>query len=103
MQNKVAILGARYGDLGVEERMLRPLKVKIAEARGQSEEDIVAISRGAQVILCGGAPKVTTAVIRQLPDLKAVVRYGIGVDTVASEVGRTEYAPAIVRSRAFWL
>ncbi|HXV81985.1 MAG TPA: C-terminal binding protein, partial [Candidatus Binatia bacterium] len=79
----MAILGARYGDLGVEERMLRPLGVKIVEARGQSEQDIVAISRGAKVILCGGAPKVTTAVIRQLPDLKAVVRYGIGVDTVA--------------------
>jgi hypothetical protein len=26
-----------------------------------------------------------------------------GAETVASGVGRTEYAPAMVRSRAFWL
>lgn len=82
-QSKVAILGARYGDLVVEERMLKRLRVEIAEGKGHDEEDIVAVSQGAQVILCGGAPKITTAVIRRLPELKAVVRYGIGVDTVA--------------------
>ena len=81
--SKVAILGARYGDLRIEERMLRRLGVEITEGKGHDEEDIVAVSQGAQVILCGGAPKITTEVIRRLLDLKAVVRYGIGVDTVA--------------------
>jgi hypothetical protein len=29
--------------------------------------------------------------------------HSIGAETDASGVGRTEYAPAMVRSRAFWL
>ena len=81
-QKKVAILGARYGDLVVEQRALRPLGVALSESAGTTEEEIIAASEGAQVILCGGAPKITAAVIRRLPELKAVVRYGIGVDTV---------------------
>jgi D-3-phosphoglycerate dehydrogenase len=79
---KVAVLGARYGDLSVERRALAPLGVDLSESAGRTEEEIIAASEGAEVILCGGAPKITAAVIRQLPELKAVVRYGIGVDTV---------------------
>lgn len=79
---KVAILGTRYGDLAIERRMLGPLGVQLAEAPGQSEIEIVTAAAGAQVILCGGAPKITAAVIRQLPGIKAIIRAGIGVDTV---------------------
>jgi D-3-phosphoglycerate dehydrogenase / 2-oxoglutarate reductase len=79
---KVAILGARYGDLSVERRALAPLGVDLSESAGRTEEEIIAASEGAEVILCGGAPKITAAVIRRLPELRAVVRYGIGVDTV---------------------
>ena len=79
---KVAIVGARYGDLTVERRALAPLGVDLFESAGATEGEIIAASMDAEVILCGGAPKITAAVIRRLPDLKAVVRYGIGVDTV---------------------
>ena len=79
---KVAVLGARYGDLSVERRALAPLGVDLSESAGRTEEEIIAASEGAEVILCGGAPKITAAVIRRLPELRAVVRYGIGVDTV---------------------
>jgi D-3-phosphoglycerate dehydrogenase / 2-oxoglutarate reductase len=81
-RKKVAILGARYGDLIVERRALGPLGVDLSESSGSTEDEIIAASEGAQVILCGGAPKINAAVIRRLPELKAVVRYGIGVDTV---------------------
>ncbi|HEY7220322.1 MAG TPA: C-terminal binding protein [Candidatus Binatia bacterium] len=82
MRKKVAVLGARYGDLIIERRALGPLGVDLSESSGTTEDEIVAASEGAQVILCGGAPKINAAVIRRLPELKAVVRYGIGVDTV---------------------
>jgi D-3-phosphoglycerate dehydrogenase len=78
----VAILGTRYGNLAIEERMLRPLGVQLVESPGQSEAEIVRAAAGAQVIVCGGAPKITAAVIRQLPRLKAIIRSGIGVDTI---------------------
>ena len=81
-RKKVAVLGARYGDLVVERRALGPLGIDLSEARGTTEDEIIAASAGAQVILCGGAPKISAVVIRRLPELKAVVRYGIGVDTV---------------------
>jgi D-3-phosphoglycerate dehydrogenase len=81
-RKKVAVLGARYGELLVEKRMLAPLGIDLAESRGASEDEIIAASGDAKVLLCGGAPRITAAVIRRLPELKAVVRYGIGVDTV---------------------
>jgi D-3-phosphoglycerate dehydrogenase len=81
-RKKVAVLGARYGDLIVERRALRPLGVDLSESGGTTEDEIIAASEGAEVILCGGAPKITAAVLRRLHGLKAVVRYGIGVDTV---------------------
>jgi D-3-phosphoglycerate dehydrogenase len=62
--------------------MLRRSHVDLVESKGLDEEEIVAVSQGARVILCGGAPKITASVIRRLPELRAIVRYGIGVDTV---------------------
>jgi len=78
----VAILGTRYNNLATEKQMLGPLGVQLVESPGQSEAEIVRAAAGAQVILCGGAPKITAAVIRRLPELKAIVRAGIGVDSV---------------------
>jgi D-3-phosphoglycerate dehydrogenase len=78
----VAILGTRYGNLAIEQQMLGPLGVQLVESPGQSEAEIVRAAATAHVIVCGGAPKVTAAVIRQLPGLKAIIRAGIGVDTI---------------------
>ncbi len=81
-RKKIAILGARYGDLAVEQHMLCPLGATLVEGQGLTEEEIIDISQGAEVILCGGAPKIRGSAIKQLPNLKGIVRYGIGVDTV---------------------
>lgn len=78
----VAVLGARFGDLKIEERLLRPLRVRLVEGSGQDEGETARLCAGAEVILCGGAPKISASTIRQLPELKGIVRYGIGVDTV---------------------
>jgi D-3-phosphoglycerate dehydrogenase len=78
----VAIVGTRYGNLAIEERLLRPLGVQLVESPGQNEAEIVRAAAGVHVIVCGGAPKITAAVIRQLPRLKAIIRSGIGVDTI---------------------
>lgn len=78
----VAILGTRYGNLDVEEQMLRPFGVRLVASPGQDEAEIVRAAAAARVIICGGAPKITAAVVHQLPHLKAVIRSGIGVDTI---------------------
>ena len=79
---KVAILGTRYGNLDIERRALAPLGVTLVAGEGRKEKEIVALCHTAQIILCGSAPKITAAIIQRLPDLAAIVRYGIGVDSI---------------------
>jgi len=84
-KKKVAFLGTRYGELAVEHRLLRPFAALLVQAQGQSEAEIINAAHDAQVIVCGGAPKITAAVLRRLPTLKAVVRAGIGIDSIDIE------------------
>lgn len=79
---RVAVLGARFGDLKVEEELLGPLGVQLVEGSGREERENLRLCRSAEVILCGGAPQIRASLLRQLPRLKAIVRYGIGVDTI---------------------
>ncbi len=82
VRKKVAVLGARYGDLNIEKEMLARLGVRLVEGVGNEEEETLSVCRDAEVILCGGAPKIRASLIRRLPRLKAIVRYGIGIDTI---------------------
>jgi D-3-phosphoglycerate dehydrogenase len=82
LPHTVAILGARFGDLAMEAKLLSAVGACLVESHGLNEADVLSGARTAEVILCGGAPKISKNVIRQLPNLRAVVRYGIGVDTV---------------------
>ncbi|MFQ5930216.1 MAG: NAD(P)-dependent oxidoreductase, partial [Acidobacteriota bacterium] len=82
LQKKVAVLGARYGNLNIEKEMLAPMGVRLVEGAGNEEKETLSVCQGAQVILCGGAPKIRASLIRQLPKLKAIVRYGVGVDRI---------------------
>ncbi len=82
VRKKVAVLGARYGDLKIEKEMLTRLGVRLVEGVGNEEEETLSVCRDAEVILCGGTPKIPASLIRRLPKLKAIVRYGIGIDTI---------------------
>ncbi len=82
VRKKIAVLGARYGDLKIEKEMLTRLGVRLVEGVGNEEEETLSVCRHAEVILCGGAPKIPASLIRRLPKLKAIVRYGIGIDTI---------------------
>ncbi len=82
VRKKFAVLGVRYGDLNIEKEMLTRLGVRLVEGVGNEEEETLSVCRDAEVILCGGAPKIPASLIRRLPKLKAIVRFGIGVDRV---------------------
>jgi D-3-phosphoglycerate dehydrogenase len=79
---RVAVLGARFGELDIERKLLGPLRVELAEGIGKEEAETLLLCRDAEVILCGGSPKIPATLIRRLPRLKVIVRYGIGVDTI---------------------
>lgn len=79
---KVAVLGARFGELNIETEILSPLGVELVEGSGKGEAETLSICKDAEVILCGGSPQIRATLIRGLTRLKAIVRYGIGVDTI---------------------
>jgi D-3-phosphoglycerate dehydrogenase len=80
-RQRVAILGTRYPDLSIEEDVLGPLGVEIVAASGSTPEDIVVTAAGAGVVLAGSGPRFTREVIERL-GCKAIVRYGVGVESV---------------------
>ena len=52
----VAILGTRYRDFSVEERVLKDLAVEIVSGPGDTAEAIRAVASEADVVLAGSAP-----------------------------------------------
>ena len=91
----VAVLGTRYPDLAVEESVLGPLGVTLRSSPAGSADELLEAADGAEVILCGSAPKFTRDVIAKL-GCRGIVRYGIGVDSVDLDAAR-EYGIWVAR------
>jgi D-3-phosphoglycerate dehydrogenase len=83
----VAILGTRYPDFSIEEAVLSPLGVSIVSAAGADESEILAVAGDASVILAGSLPRFTASVLERLTG-RAIVRSGIGVDSVDLDAAR---------------
>ena len=77
----VAVVGARFGDVGVEREVLRGV-AEVVEGPGTTPEEFVATAAGAAGVLLGTGARCTAEVLERLPGCRAVVRYGIGVDNV---------------------
>lgn len=82
---RVVACGARFEPLDIEERVLAPLGLEVVKAAGDDEAGLVEVCRGAEAILAGSAPRFTRAVLSRLGGVKALVRYGIGVDRIDVE------------------
>lgn len=96
MTTRVAILGTRYPDFSVEEALLSPFGVEIVAGEGASAEEIVEVAATAVVILAGSRPRFTAEVLERL-SCRAIVRYGVGVDSVdLAAAGRLGIAVARV-------
>ncbi|WP_307857690.1 C-terminal binding protein [Paenarthrobacter sp. DKR-5] len=70
--------------LAEEEAVAESRSMELVRADCRTEEDVIRAAAGAQGILVQYAP-VTRKVFEALPELKAVGRYGVGVDTVDVE------------------
>lgn len=91
---KVVILDYSYlGELEifkVEKEQLKAHNIDLVFANCKSEDEIINSASDADIILCCGNPPITRKVISSLDNCKAVVRYGIGVNSVDLEAA-TEY------------
>lgn len=81
MKFVVAVTDYVFASLEPEQRVLAPLDVELRPAQCKSEEEIIALARGADAVLNCYA-KMTARVIESLERCKIIARYGIGVDNV---------------------
>lgn len=77
----VAILGTRFPDYSVEERILGPHGVRLQGGDGGDPENIATLAAGAAVVLAGSHARFDARVIEQLSCL-GIVRYGVGVESI---------------------
>lgn len=59
--------------------------IEIKLERCKSEKDIIDVAQDADIVLCCGNPPITENVINSLENVKAYIRYGIGVNSVDIE------------------
>lgn len=85
----VAVVGTRYRDLMIEEGVLSHFHPRWRSGWGGNEHELVELCRDATVVLAGAAPRFTGRVLEQLGSCRAIVRYGVGVDSVDLEAART--------------
>lgn len=87
MAATVAILGTRYPDFSIEEQILGR-DATIVSGTGATPDDIVEVAADAVVIVAGSLPRFTAEVIGRLPNTAAIIRAGIGVDSVDLDAAR---------------
>lgn len=88
MPATVVVLGTRYPDLAIEREVLGP-EVVVVRGEGADAAGIVESARGASVIISGSSPRFTPEVIEALEDCRAIIRAGIGVDSIDLEAARS--------------
>lgn len=70
-----------FPDLAVEEAMLRPLGVNLVARQCRTEDELIALTADADVVITQFA-RLNASVIAPMRRARAIVRYGIGVDNI---------------------
>lgn len=78
----MAILGTRFDDFDVERGVLGD--AELVAGPGRSQEQVLEVATGADVILAGAAPRFDADTLHRL-GCPAIVRLGVGVDSVDLE------------------
>jgi len=87
---RVVVCGARFDPLDIEAEVLGPLGVEVVRAPGDGEAELIGACRGAEAVLAGSAPRFTPQVLHEMRGVKALVRYGIGVDRIDLAAAESE-------------
>ncbi|NJC73418.1 C-terminal binding protein [Planosporangium thailandense] len=81
MRKTVVITDCDHGGVDVERAVFEAAGLDVTVAHCRTAEEVVAAGRGALALVTQYAP-VTRAALAELPGLRAVARYGTGVDTI---------------------
>jgi D-3-phosphoglycerate dehydrogenase len=89
--HKVLITDARHASIAEEKAVLEAAGVTVDATFSETEDDVIKNGQGAMGFLVSFAP-ITRRVMEALPELKIVVRYGVGYDNVdvaaATDLGK---------------
>jgi D-3-phosphoglycerate dehydrogenase len=84
---KAVVVDKLYGSASLEE--LAGIQEKLARKgialelyHCTNEDEIIACARDAEAMICTGNPPITEKVLRSLPELKTLIRLGIGYNSV---------------------
>jgi D-3-phosphoglycerate dehydrogenase len=78
---KALVTDFDFPDLALEQRLFADARVELAQAQCRTEDDLIDAARDCDALLVQYAP-VTDRVLRALPRVGIVSRYGAGFDTV---------------------
>jgi D-3-phosphoglycerate dehydrogenase len=78
---RIVITDCDHDSVSIEQGVADAAGVELVHARCRTEEDVIAAAAGADAIVVQYAP-ITDRVLAALPQLKAIGRYGVGVDTL---------------------
>ena len=88
---KVLVTDRRHASVEEEKKVFKPIGVEVIDQFCESEEDLIQNGRGAIGFLVSYA-HITENVMKALPELKIIVKYGVGVDNIdleaASRLGK---------------
>lgn len=86
---RIVITDCDHENIDIEREVFKKANREIELLQCKTEEDLIEQCKGAQAFINQYAP-ITERVLRELPDLKLVVRYGVGVNNVDLEAA-TKY------------
>jgi D-3-phosphoglycerate dehydrogenase len=78
---RIVITDCDHDSIAVERAVADEHQIHLTMAQCRTEDEVIAAAKGADGILVQYAP-ITARVLDSLPDLQAVGRYGVGLDTV---------------------
>lgn len=89
---KIVVTDWTFPDLSVEEQIAKAQGVELVGRQCRTEAELIDLCREADAVITQFA-RVNAAVVGQMQQAKAIVRYGIGVDNVDLDAARTRSIP----------
>lgn len=89
---KIVVTDWTFPDLAVEEQIAKSQGVELVGRQCRTETELIELCREADAVITQFA-RVNAAVVSQMQQAKAIVRYGIGVDNVDLDAARSRSIP----------
>ncbi|WP_338739996.1 C-terminal binding protein [Haloplanus salilacus] len=94
MTETIVVTDYDFPDLSIESSVLEDADVELRGEYARTPEEVIDTARGADALLVQYA-EITEAVFEALPDVRAVGRYGIGVDSIDVDAAAAHGVPVV--------